>query len=326
MASNQKIRILILGGTKFIGKTLVRKLSRKDFNIDVISRNKNNVKNIDKFYNFEIKKIKNYNFNKKYDYVIDFISSEKKILKDVLNKINFKKYIFISTVWLAKLNSKVKLDRPVNSNLTFKNNINILTKKYLLNKYNLEKFICSESKYFPNKLYILRLPIILGNEDKTERLNFYFDKVKEINNQILIKNKKINLNLLWVNDICHSLIKLIKYDLLPKNMFIEALNPKTISYKIFLKEIAKKVHKRKLSFRSFKCSFLTKNFFNLFVYDPFINEIDLKLTKNNIFKLTNYKPKTLKEFIRKIDVTKKKNIKFNIFKSDHDKFIKDNLK
>ena len=41
MATRKKIKILILGGTKFIGKNLIKKLDKKDFIVDVVSRKKN---------------------------------------------------------------------------------------------------------------------------------------------------------------------------------------------------------------------------------------------------------------------------------------------
>ena len=53
MATHQKIRILVLGGTKFIGKNLIKKLSSKNFIVDIVSRKKIKDKNynINTFYN-----------------------------------------------------------------------------------------------------------------------------------------------------------------------------------------------------------------------------------------------------------------------------------
>jgi len=193
----------------------------------------------------------------------------------------------------------------------------------LLNKYMLEKFIYKKSKIEKNKkFYILRLPITLGNEDKTERLNFYFARAKIFNDQIFIKNEKIYLNLLWVDDICLSIMKLIKKDLWPKNIFLEALNLNKITYNDFVFTISNRLGLKKPNIFQFKKNFLKKNFKSIFSYDPFINEIDLKITNSNIFKIVKYTPKTFRQFIWKIKISKKINKSFIINKSKEYKFLK----
>ena len=323
MATHQKIRILILGGTKFIGKNLIKKLSSKNFIVDIVSRKKIKDKNynINIFYNIELKKINEINYKIKYDYILDFISKEEKILKQIIEKINFKKYIFISTSWLVKLNNKIRLNKKVDNYLIFKKNINKDTKKYLLNKYNLEKFIYEKSKVKKDKkFYILRLPIILGNEDNTDRLNFYFSRAKNLRRQILIKDKFF-LNLLCVDDFCISLVKMLKKNLWPKNMFLEALNLNKITYNEFLHAINKKLNLKNIKLLSYNKSFLRKKFRFIFRYDPFINEVNLKLTKDNIFKITKHSPKKFDNFLKKIKVNKNTNKMFSLNKLKEIKFL-----
>lgn len=301
MATDKKIKILVLGGTKFIGKSLVNKFDKKNFSVDIISRRKIKIKNVNNFYNIDLKKIRDYSLKTKYDYIFDFISKDQKVLYEFLEKISFKKYIFISTVWLVKLNKKIRLNKPITQKLNLKTNMNNITKNYLLNKYKLERFIYKKSKIQKNKkFYILRLPIILGNDDKTERLNYYFNRAKSLNNQIYIKNEKIYLNLLWVEDICLSLLKLIKKNIWPKNIFLEALNLNKISYNDFILTINNRLGLKKTNILKFDKVFFKKNLKSIFFNDPFINEIELKITNSNIFKIAKYKPQTFKKFIWKI--------------------------
>lgn len=324
MATRKKIKILILGGTKFIGKNLIKKLDKKDFIVDVVSRKKIKFKNknINKFYNINLDKIEKIDSQIRYDYIIDFISKNKQQINKIFNKINFNSYIFISSAWLAKLNDKINLNKKIDINLVFKKDINRVTKKYLLNKYELENHILIKSKLKKNcKFYILRLPIILGNEDYTDRLNFYFSRSKTIKKQIIIEDKKIFLNLLWVEDICLSLKKMMKKNLWPKSLFLEALNLNKINFRDFLIIVNKRLNLKDVKLLSFKEHLLRKKLKSLFVYDPFINEKNLKITKHNIFKILSDRPKKFDFFIKKIKVKRNKNRIFNINKSKEINFF-----
>ena len=132
MATNKKIKILILGGTKFIGKCLIKNLNKKFFIVDVISRKKIKFKNnnINSFFNINLDKIEKIDTKINYDYIVDFISKSEKELNKIFNKINFKKYIFISSAWLVKLNDKIILNKKIDNKLVFKKNINKITKNF----------------------------------------------------------------------------------------------------------------------------------------------------------------------------------------------------
>ena len=322
MATHKKIKILILGGTKFIGKYLIKKLDKKNFIVDVVSRKKLKIKNknINNFYNINLKNIEKIDTKINYDYILDFISKSEKELNKIFYKINFNKYIFISSAWVVKLNKKIQLDKKINENLNFKKDINKVTKNYLLNKYKLEKYILKKSKLKKDsKFYILRLPIILGNEDYTDRLNFYFSRSKILKKQIIIEDKSVFLNLLWVEDICLSLTKMIKKNLWPKNIFMEALNLNEITYRDFLIAVNKRLNLNDVKLLSFKKNLLKKKLNSIFIYDPFINEETLKVTKHNIFKILKYRPRKFDFFIKKIKVEKNIN---KIFKTNKFKEIK----
>ena len=299
MESYKKINLLILGGTKFIGKALIDALDQKYFIIDVLSKKKYANQKINKFYHTELKNFDKFIIKKKYDYIFDFISKDTRLLKKILQKINFDKYIFISSVWLAKINRNAKLDRSIKK-VSSNNQLPNITKKYLLNKYKLENFLVNISNKNNKKLYILRLPIILGNNDATERLDFYTKRALDRYGQIIIKNKKIDLNLLHVEDLCAAIIKLIKKNKWGANKFMEALNSSNISYENFLKTISIQLGFKQTNFFYLNHQLVKKKYKNYFDYNPFLNEIPLNITKNNIFKLTNYKPQSFKKYIKKI--------------------------
>ena len=308
-----------MGGTKFIGKALIEAMDQKDFRIDVLSKRKCTNKKINRFYCTELKNFEKFITKKKYDYVIDFISKNKSLLKKILLKVNFSKYIFISTVWLAKINKNIKLDQPVKQ-LKLNNQVSKITKKYLLNKYKLESFILNMSNKKINKLCVLRLPVILGNNDATERLNFYTKRALDGGGQIVLKNKSINLNLLHIDDLCIAIIKLIKNKQWGNYKFLEALNFTNISYENFLKKINVELGLKNFILFYLNVQLVKKKYKDYFNYNPFLNEVPLNITKNNVFKLTNYNPKPFSEYIKNIklkvdfskslDIRRLKEIKF----------------
>ena len=309
----KKTNILILGGTKFIGKSLIENLDYR-FEIDVLSRRRIKELKIKNFYKADLKNYKKFLITKKYDFIIDFISKDINLLKDILSKLNFKKYIFISTVWLNKLNNKSALDKIILSK-NKKIIKNKLTLNYLNSKNKIEHFLIRFSRKLKNKkIYIIRLPIVFGDNDKTNRLNFFYNRILHNKKIIIINNKKIIINCIWVEDFSKVLKLMLKKKVWPKTQIFEALNNKNISYKNFISKICEKI-KTNVNYIYVNKNYLNKYYNKFFVYDPFINEISSKLTKNNLFKITKLKPKTFNFFIKKIRFNKflNKSQKNNIF-------------
>ena len=94
-----------------------------------------------------------------------------------------------------------------------------------------------------------------------------------------------------------------------------------INYKEFLKVINKRLNLKDVKLLSFNENLLRKKLKSLFFYDPFINEVNLKVTEGNIFKISNYRPKKFNYFITKIKVNKDINEIFKINKSKEIKFF-----
>lgn len=89
------MKILILGGTLFIGKHFAEFIKNKNFDITLANRGisgKTDIK-IDR-NNIEACQVLNHNY---YDVVIDFSCYKLEQLTNVLQNIKFNKYIFIST-------------------------------------------------------------------------------------------------------------------------------------------------------------------------------------------------------------------------------------
>ena len=184
-------KILILGGTRYLGLELINLLDNSCNEFVVASRKKikvNNFIKIDRKSQVDLDKLLQEN---QFDVIVDFInysnSDSKLLLKSIGNQDKIPKLILISTTYTYGLPSKVKLD-SIYSETDFQPNEHIKpiidrsNISYAEGKRNMESY-CVRN-YRNDKLLILRFPIILGANDYTGRTNFYLEKIKN--------NKKIN--------------------------------------------------------------------------------------------------------------------------------------
>ena len=189
-------KILILGGTRYVGLELIKLLNKKKIDLFIASRRKIDHK---KFIFLDRKNIDNLNeiFSKhEFDIVVDFIcysSLDSKKLLDSL-KINNRtpKLIIISSVYVYSDPKKI------NCNSTFTEDCFISTNfgyslsdlpdiSYSKGKREMESYISQH--YDQDKLVIIRFPIVLGSNDYTNRTLFYFSLIK---NKSKFNPKKIN--------------------------------------------------------------------------------------------------------------------------------------
>ena len=298
------MKILILGGTKFVGYALVKKLAKNKTNkIDILSKNKKKIKNINKQY---VCKLENKILKKKenYDLIIDFISKNKNQIDSIKKNFNFNLYIYISTLWIEK---KKKYNNHYSKNYNPKF-LPKITKDYITYKIKLENII---KKEFGNKSKILRLPIIFGFE--SPRIQYYVDRIF-LNRQI-IQSKNFNKIFISYCDL-PGLIDFLENFIKKNKKFdkqIYYLVTRTISMKSFILMIAKRLKIKVKIFFYEKLFLLKKKYiFN----DPFINEYKVNFNRKNLIILT---PRIcMKDLINKniINFKKRKEIKNNLIKKE----------
>lgn len=291
------MNILILGGTKFIGEALVKKLVKNKLNkIDILSKKKTQIKNINKQFLFKLED-KFLKEKKTYDLIIDFISSNKTQIANIKKNFSFKSYFYISTIWVDK---KKKYTDSVSKNYN-SNYLPTITRNYINYKLEVEKILRRE---FRNKIKILRLPIIFGI--KSPRIQYYIDRI--FYNKQIIQSKnfdKTHISYCDLPALIDFLVNFIKY----KNRYkkkIYYIITGTISMNEFISKISK-ILKLDVKIFFYEKLFLLKKkyLFN----DPFINEYKMNFLGKNLIKL---KPKiSIKNlinfnFINVINLKKKK--------------------
>lgn len=188
-------KVLVIGGTKYLGLDFINLIKSKDIQLYVASRKKIDVKN---FIKIDRKKESDLNklfSNNEFDIVIDFINYsalDSQILINSLKLQNNKpKLILISSVYTYEMPLEIKtntvFDESSFNPLDYKFSLNDRPKvTYSEGKRNMESY--STQNYPIDKLVILRFPIILGANDYTKRTHFYLDKIK---NKLKINPNKV---------------------------------------------------------------------------------------------------------------------------------------
>ena len=174
------MKILIFGGTRFIGKYLVTELLKHGHEITVATRGKlpivwKNVKSI------VVEKLNADNIKSnipitEFDIVYDNLVLSSQGVKDVLSHVNCNRYIMISTDGVYQ-----------------NRHLNILESEFDAAKLSFEYVPYSrEISYDTRKRYAesalfqdfknisavsVRIPVVLGKDDYTGRLKFYVDKI-----------------------------------------------------------------------------------------------------------------------------------------------------
>jgi len=197
-------KILILGGTNFIGRNLIERLITIDkYDLTLLNRGKTNANSFP-----NIKQIKG-DRNKTsigelvkgdWDYIIDLSCYFPKSLERVVAATNsrLKKYIFISTISVFKLGVEI----PVNENTPLKVCQPEDWKDETNRTYGERKVACEEIlKASPLNYAILRPAVVYGKYDHTDRFYYWLHQVKKYKKVLLPNDGKQQFSLTYIDDL-----------------------------------------------------------------------------------------------------------------------------
>ena len=222
LGDSEKRSVLILGGTRFIGKALAFRLSSGNFNVFISSR-----RTADKDLNVtqitcERSSISNFitDFSS-FDFVVDFSGYSAEDLKGLPGGNPKCSYIFISTEWIERyVRRKGK-----------ENNFSKANLQYIRNKMELE---FSLRKRYGSICQIVRIPKILGSNDHHHRLHFYALRAKNNCCQI-VRDDDFEMSFLWVEDFVDAIEGLIEGNLPQEEQCTFVSSP--MLYRTFITQI-----------------------------------------------------------------------------------------
>ncbi len=209
-------KILILGGTQFVGRNLVERLDALgQFEITLFNRQQTGSHLFP-----HLKKIKgdretsdiNQLKNKTWDVVIDLSAYYPNSLQNLLEilKGNISRYIFISTISVYNLENEISgsikedfetlpcaLSQATDTSMSTYGNRKSECERVLRNATYLDKII-------------LRPSIIYGKYDTTDRFYYWLYRAKNQNPFILPNNGKDKITLTYINDLVDIIIQSIE--------------------------------------------------------------------------------------------------------------------
>lgn len=215
-----KEKILILGGTEFVGRLLVEALTKdKTKELFLFNRGRTNpnlfpevTKIIGNRETDDIKKIK----AQHWDYVIDFSSYYPASLQRTIDQLTktVKKYIYISTISVYDFGTYIRGEKITEdfAKVTCTPEEAIDT---TMRTYGKKKMACEHvlAKADWLNTIIIRPSIIYGKHDPTDRFYYWCRKIKKTN-EVLIPNQGENkLTLTYADDMVRILLHAINENL-----------------------------------------------------------------------------------------------------------------
>lgn len=218
------MKILIIGGTKFLGRHLIEAALAKNYEVTIFNRGKfsqeefENVEQIQGDRTSDLEKLGNREWDAVIDtcgYLPEMVKSSAEFLKDQVNQ-----YVFISsgsvyeeiksnydeTTVTAKLTKK---QQKAVKKIDPKGELNGLT---LGEYYGALKVLCEEAieKVVPNRTLIIRAGMIVGEFDWTDRFAYWVMRVAK-GGEILAPGKPENfVQLINAKDLSEFIIQMIE--------------------------------------------------------------------------------------------------------------------
>ncbi len=271
-------KVLIMGGSLFIGLEIVHKLIEKGYDITVCNRG-NNPLNLDTVKEIQVDREDSKELNRHFqeldfDFVIDVSALNKnhvKILYETLNKKKLKNYIFISSGAVYKNSSTLPFqeDRDIGENKYWKD--------YGLNKIEAEEFLKEKFKKENFPFIVLRPPYVYGPNNYIYREAYLFERILEDKKIIIPKDGETKVQFIHVSDLANMVITLLEREDLVGNIY-NASNKEYITFREWV-NIAMEVTGKEVEVVNFdndKYNFNSRDFFPFYDYDYYLstNKLD----------------------------------------------------
>ncbi|MDQ3636323.1 MAG: NAD-dependent epimerase/dehydratase family protein [Acidobacteriota bacterium] len=244
------MKILIIGGTKFSGRHLVKSALKNNHEVTIFHRGKHpsgdlgNVEEILGDRNFDLEKLKNRTWDAVVDmcgYLPQWVESSANALKDSVGK-----YVFISSVSVydevaeanydesAKLNKLTYEQEKRFAEIDEKGDFNAAD---LGEMYGALKVLCEEEvqKTFTENHLIIRPGLIVGEYDFTDRFTYWVMRVGRGGEVLAPANPDAPVQFIDAKDLAEWIIKLIEND--EKGIYNAVNKPFEITFGNLLKTI-----------------------------------------------------------------------------------------
>jgi NAD(P)-dependent dehydrogenase (short-subunit alcohol dehydrogenase family) len=281
------MNILVIGGTRLLGRAIVKRLNAAGHLVTVVSRSCHEMIHGIEYVEAEriigLAKLR----GRKYDITIDLIAYDELALKQVFDCVDCGVYVLISTTWITRLAPDVGADQPGlyidNMNVKF---LPAITFSYLIGKLRAESAALEIGKR-RGIATILRLPIFWGENEHTGRLDFYRQRINDGNPIICVNGGQNCAQLVWVEDVAAVVPKWIMRA--SEKLIWEALPNKGSKARDIINTLASGKAKQSLLV-DVSSEQLQADLPEYLIGEPLWRENSLELTESNLFTFTGGKP------------------------------------
>lgn len=312
------MKVLVMGGSYFIGRRIVDKLYDKGYEVYVLNRGSHVIENSDihsiicdrndkdKMNNI----LSTYNFDIVFD-VCGLNAEQAKILCGSLNFDIVKKFVFISS---SAVYDAENLHIPFSEN--DKLGANKYWDKYGTDKIEAEEYYIESLKNKNTELIILRPPYVYGENNYAQRESFIFDHIEK-NEPIIIPKSNPKLQFIYTSDLADIIIELVSRNN-GKLSIYNVGNSEGVSTEEWIKYCFKATGK---STEIIKYDYKAKgrNVREFFPFNDYDNVLDVRKIKSIVSSETDFKYGLKKSYAWYLN--EKENIKFKEFVSANEKAI-----
>lgn len=197
------MKILIIGGSRFIGPALIKELLERDHQVTVFNRGNKEMRFSKGVEIVNGDRNKAFGISKDFDVVIDTCAYNEAHVKKAIEELKFGRYFFIST---AAAYAKTEIF-PLREDST-PTGAWPLWKEYGIDKARAENFLMASGK----KCVILRPVYILGKENHVARESFIYGKIAKGEPLVLPGNGNAAIQFVFVQDVAKAITALVESD------------------------------------------------------------------------------------------------------------------
>lgn len=223
------MKILLVGGSRFIGPVIIKELLKQDHQVTVFNRGHNDLKFDKEVEILQGDRNEGFNIATEFDVVIDTCAYNELHLKKATTELKFKRYFFISTAAAYKKTEIFPLQEDQSPIGLWP-----LWKEYNTDKVKAENFLTTSGKTYT----ILRPVYILGAENHIARESFIYDKIAKKEPLLLPGNGNAVVQFVFAQDIARAIATLIEND---ANGIFNVCGDENITLKGLVQEMGKLV-------------------------------------------------------------------------------------
>lgn len=306
------MKILILGGTRFIGLSVLKRCMEQGYDITYLSRRCLTDTEGPKVILGERQDVIHQLKGRNFDVAIDFSAYDSSAVQATLKNVQVSKYILISSAWLTQYKRQ---DR----------NFSAKDAAYIRAKMRTERYL----EHWQDKAMvriILRFPPTFGPGDHSGRLDYLATRIFSNTPVTVCDTASRHLSLCYVDDVSALIFQAISSAQQEHCYVGDAVPDETISYMHLLQFIAHQLNKN-LTVKTASKEDIRKYFPSFFSVDPFWQEVAYSAEWPNPFsdfgiKTTPYSS-WLKKCLNNYDPTNSKlSVKQRAYQWMSDEFIK----